>query len=121
MSFTPSPTQLAVRFWRSSVWGNVLFQNWRRTFEVTMSAISQHMRVLRDVELVTVRSLGRERLYQLNPEPLRPVSVWLRTYEPFWAEQTARPWAIFWRRKMKRTVTNDQPGRETEPNEIRLA
>ncbi|BDI33274.1 transcriptional regulator [Capsulimonas corticalis] len=54
-------------------------------FEVTLSAISQHMRVLRDVELVTVRSLGRERLYQLNPLPLRPVSAWLQAYEPFWA------------------------------------
>ncbi|MEO7717567.1 MAG: metalloregulator ArsR/SmtB family transcription factor [Capsulimonas sp.] len=54
-------------------------------FEVTLSAISQHMRVLRDVELVTVRSQGRERLYQLNPLPLQPVSDWLRAYEPFWA------------------------------------
>ena len=56
-------------------------------FEVTLSAISQHMRVLRDVELVTVRSLGRERLYRLNPAPLRPVSMWLQAYEPFWADK----------------------------------
>ncbi len=55
-----------------------------RRFEVTLSAISQHMRVLRDVGLVTVRRAGRERLYQLNAEALREVADWVSHYERFW-------------------------------------
>ena len=58
-------------------------------FAVTLSAISQHMRVLRAVGLVTVRRNGRERVYRLNPEPLRPVAEWAAQYEPFWQEKLA--------------------------------
>lgn len=55
-----------------------------RQFDVTVSAISQHMRVLREVGLVTVRQEGRERYYRLEPEPLRDVASWIGQYEPFW-------------------------------------
>jgi DNA-binding transcriptional ArsR family regulator len=53
-------------------------------FPVTLSAISQHMRVLREAGLVSVRRAGRERLYRLNPEPLRAVADWVGQYEAFW-------------------------------------
>lgn len=53
-------------------------------FPVTLSAISQHMRVLREAGLVSVRRAGRERFYRLNPAPLRPVFDWLGQYEDFW-------------------------------------
>jgi len=56
-------------------------------FDVTISAISQHMRVLREVGLVTVRQDGRERLYSLNPAQLQPVVDWLAPYERFWGEK----------------------------------
>lgn len=53
-------------------------------FSVTLSAISQHMRVLRDAGLVSVRPSGRERLYRLNADPLLSVSEWVGQYEEFW-------------------------------------
>jgi DNA-binding transcriptional ArsR family regulator len=53
---------------------------------MTFSAVSQHLKVLRDADLVTVRKAGRERLYRLNPEPLRSIAEWARTYERFWTE-----------------------------------
>ena len=55
-----------------------------RQFGVTLSAISQHLRVLREVGLVAVRRVGRERRYRLNAEPLKEVSDWVRHYERFW-------------------------------------
>jgi len=55
-----------------------------RQFDVTVSAISQHMRVLREVGLVSVQHRGRERFYRLEAAPLRDVSAWLGKYEPFW-------------------------------------
>ena len=51
---------------------------------MTLSAISQHMRVLREARLVTVRRQGRERYYRLNPEPLRTVAEWVTAYSAFW-------------------------------------
>lgn len=57
------------------------------SFTMTLSAVSQQLRVLREAGLVTVRKVGRERLYRLNPEPLRTVAEWVRFYEPFWNEK----------------------------------
>ena len=56
-------------------------------FDITLSAVSQHMRVLREVDLVAVRRVGRERLYRLNADPLRNVSEWVGQYEHFWRDK----------------------------------
>lgn len=56
-------------------------------FEVTLSAISQHIRVLREVGLVDVRKEGRERIYRLNAAPLQAVAAWVDFYEPFWNDR----------------------------------
>ncbi|MDQ2686709.1 MAG: metalloregulator ArsR/SmtB family transcription factor [Armatimonadota bacterium] len=56
-------------------------------FPVTLSAVSQHMRVLREAGLVSVRRAGRERFYRLNPAPLRPVFDWLEQYQDFWQDK----------------------------------
>jgi DNA-binding transcriptional ArsR family regulator len=55
-----------------------------QAFDITLSAISQHMRVLREAGLVDVRHVGRERRYRLNPVPLQDVANWMAQYEPFW-------------------------------------
>lgn len=46
--------------------------------------VSKHLRVLREVDLVHVRDEGRQRLYRLNAEPLKPVHDWLSRYEQAW-------------------------------------
>ena len=56
-------------------------------FQVTLSAISQHIRILREVGLVTVRKAGRERVYRLDAAPLQSVAEWLAFYEPFWNDK----------------------------------
>ncbi len=45
-------------------------------FRMTQSAVSQHLRVLRDAGLVRVRRAGRERLYRAEASALRPVASW---------------------------------------------
>jgi DNA-binding transcriptional ArsR family regulator len=54
------------------------------SFEMTLSAISQHLAVLRQAGLVSQHKQGKQRIYRLNPEPLRQVAEWLEFYEPFW-------------------------------------
>lgn len=56
-------------------------------FEMTQPAISQHLRVLREAGLVREKKLGRQRLYRLDPEPLRDAYHWLAQYERFWREK----------------------------------
>ncbi|MDJ0572339.1 MAG: metalloregulator ArsR/SmtB family transcription factor [Pleurocapsa sp. MO_192.B19] len=56
-------------------------------FKMSLPAISQHLSVLCEVELVTQRKKGRQRFYRLNPEPLKQVSDWVNHYEQFWQEK----------------------------------
>ena len=53
-------------------------------FEMSLPAVSQHLRVLQEAKLVRGRRRGRQILYRLNPVPLRKVSRWIATYERFW-------------------------------------
>jgi DNA-binding transcriptional ArsR family regulator len=55
-----------------------------RAFPVSRPAISKHLRLLRHAHLVQERREGRHRLYQLNPEPLKAVDLWLEQYRVFW-------------------------------------
>ena len=49
--------------------------------------VSKHLRVLREVGLVEVRSDGRQRLYRLNGRPLRPIFDWVKSYEQSWSRR----------------------------------
>jgi DNA-binding transcriptional ArsR family regulator len=54
-------------------------------FRMTFGAISQHLRVLEDAELVSVRRNGRQRLYRLHPAPLRDVVSWIDEFAAFFS------------------------------------
>jgi DNA-binding transcriptional ArsR family regulator len=47
-------------------------------------SVSKHLRVLRRVELVRVRSRGRHRIYSASPKGLEPVAAWIKRIEQFW-------------------------------------
>ena len=48
---------------------------------LTQPQVSQHLRVLREVGLVQVSDVGRQRLYRLDPEPLKDIHDWLSRYD----------------------------------------
>ena len=52
--------------------------------------VSKHLRVLREVGLVEVREEGRQRMYRLNGQPLKPIHDWVRDYERSWSERFDR-------------------------------
>ncbi len=52
--------------------------------------ISKHLAVLKKVGLVSERRAGRQRLYRVNPERLKPVYDWVTPFERFWEESFAR-------------------------------
>src|SRR5215469_723100 len=52
--------------------------------------VSKHLRVLRETGLVVARDDGRQRLYRLNGQALRPIYDWVRDFEQLWSERFAR-------------------------------
>jgi DNA-binding transcriptional ArsR family regulator len=56
---------------------------------MTRQAVTKHLDVLREAGLVRVRRAGRERVHQLEPEPLHAVDDWLRPYAEAWDERMA--------------------------------
>jgi DNA-binding transcriptional ArsR family regulator len=56
--------------------------------------VSKHLRVLREVGLVDVRDEGRQRLYRLNGEALKPIHDWVSAYERTWNERFDRMDAV---------------------------
>lgn len=57
------------------------------TFDVSLPAISQHLKVLKTAGLVQERREGRRRLYRLRARPLRAVAEWVSHFESFWTER----------------------------------
>ena len=49
--------------------------------------VSKHLRVLREVGLVDVRDEGRQRMYRLNGQSLKPIHDWVKNYQRSWDER----------------------------------
>jgi DNA-binding transcriptional ArsR family regulator len=49
--------------------------------------VSKHLRVLREVGAVDVREDGRQRLYRLNGQALKPIHDWVKEYERLWSDR----------------------------------
>jgi DNA-binding transcriptional ArsR family regulator len=81
-------------------------------FDLTQPAISQQLRVLRDAGLVAERRVGRQRLYHLNPTPLREVAAWIAQYERFWDEAFDRLGDVLRDQGNQRSTTT-QPRRQS--------
>jgi DNA-binding transcriptional ArsR family regulator len=60
-----------------------------RLSHISQPAVSKHLRILREADLVQAQPDGRERRYQLNAAALRQVADWLHHYEPLWDERLA--------------------------------
>jgi DNA-binding transcriptional ArsR family regulator len=49
--------------------------------------VSKHLRVLRAVGAVDVRTAGRQRLYRVNGHALKPIHDWVKEFERTWSER----------------------------------
>jgi DNA-binding transcriptional ArsR family regulator len=57
-----------------------------RDLGMSQPQASKHLRVLREVGLVRVRGVGKQRLYGLDARGLRPIHEWVGGFERFWNE-----------------------------------
>jgi len=54
-------------------------------FDMSAPAVSQHLKVLREAGLVTVRAEGTSRVQVLNPAGLDELGTWLEKTRAFWS------------------------------------
>jgi DNA-binding transcriptional ArsR family regulator len=57
----------------------------QRDFAITQSAVSQHLKVLRDHGFASVRVDGPRRIYAVQHERLQEVDDWLGRFRRAWA------------------------------------
>ncbi|SIO16898.1 ArsR/SmtB family transcription factor [Chitinophaga niabensis] len=53
-------------------------------FDITRSAVSQHMKILTECGLVVITQKGRERYCEAKLERLGEVADWMNQYKKFW-------------------------------------
>jgi DNA-binding transcriptional ArsR family regulator len=56
---------------------------------VTQSAVSQHLRSLKQAGLITDRAQGRNVFYRSEPKGLAPLFDWMSHYDVFWRKRFA--------------------------------
>jgi DNA-binding transcriptional ArsR family regulator len=62
-------------------------------FDISQSAISQHLKELKEAQLVTSERSGLEQRYRLTPQPLRYVLKWSEGYRPL-IDTSGHIWAL---------------------------
>lgn len=56
-------------------------------FDMSAPAISQHLKVLREAGLVTVRAEGQSRIQSINPAGFNEIEAWLEKTRSFWSSR----------------------------------
>lgn len=82
------PTRRAL-FERVAVAGEITVAGLTEGSGVTQGAVSQHLKMLRQADLVAERPDGRRVWYRCHPEGLRPVAEWMNQYADFWQDRFA--------------------------------
>lgn len=55
--------------------------------QLTQPGVSQHLRVLREAQLVSVTVQAQQRIYSLKPEGLKKLHDWISKYQIFWTDR----------------------------------
>jgi DNA-binding transcriptional ArsR family regulator len=59
-------------------------------FDLSLNAVSKHLKVLEEAGLVDRERQGRDHLIRFRGAPLRLVSRWVHEYERFWTQRLDR-------------------------------
>ncbi len=59
-------------------------------FDMSLNAVSKHLKVLEEAGLVRREKQGRDHVIEFRGEPLKQVAGWVHDYERFWNEHLDR-------------------------------
>jgi DNA-binding transcriptional ArsR family regulator len=74
-----------------------------KRFKATPPAISQHLQVLKEANLVGVQKKAQQRIYYLNPEPMKELEKWIRQFSARVEKQYSKLDALLEQQKAKDT------------------
>lgn len=64
--------------------GSQLVHQLAQSFNVSSPAISKHLRILEDAQMIQREKHGREQHISLNGQALKPAATYLHQYEAHW-------------------------------------
>ena len=79
-------------------------------FSVSPQAISQHLKVLREANLVVMEKHAQKHLYRLNPQTLSQFEAWVQQTKQRWEERFSALDTVLEREKQK-LVRDEQESR----------
>lgn len=53
-------------------------------FDSSRQAVSKHIKILTECELVQQKQAGREIYYHFNPEKMKEVDIWMEQFKAMW-------------------------------------
>jgi len=56
-------------------------------FDSTRQAVSKHLQILTECEVVTPKQTGREIHYHFNPEKMKEIDIWLEQLRKMWEDR----------------------------------
>ncbi len=56
-------------------------------FEITPPAISQHLKILREADLVKMEKKAQQHIYRINPDAMLELEGWARQLTRLWNER----------------------------------
>jgi DNA-binding transcriptional ArsR family regulator len=70
--------------WRLATTGELKVTELARPFDISLNAVSKHIKVLEEAGLVRRRVAGRDHWLSLTAEPLADAYTWIGLYQRFW-------------------------------------
>lgn len=58
-----------------------------KNFEMSRPAISQHIKILDESELVVIQKKGRQRFCYIRPQKIKEVDQWLEQFRQLWEDR----------------------------------
>jgi len=56
-------------------------------FEISRPAISKHLKILKECEIIDFKKEGRERFCFIQPKNLLPAFMWIEQYKKLWEDK----------------------------------
>lgn len=56
-------------------------------FDMSRQAVSKHLKILAECDLLQTNALGREVHYSLRPAKMRELDLWLEQFRKLWADR----------------------------------
>lgn len=84
-------------------------------FDLSLNAVSKHIRVLETANLVKRRRVWREHFVSFNPQPLNDVAAWIEQQRSIWNQRFDALDAML---KAEIATERDQDSEQSPPNSI---